>query len=125
VKPTPGTYSTYLGGSADDVGNSVALDRSGNAYFAGFTASPEFPTTPGALKTSLEPGTTLNGFVTKLDRAGRLKWSTYLGGNGRDSAWGIGVDASRHVYVGGSTVGGFRSPPAPSRGPSVVSATGS
>jgi hypothetical protein len=100
-------YSTYLGGSADDVGNGVALDHAGNAYYAGFTASPEFPTTPGALKTSLEPGTTLNGFVTKLDRAGRLKWSTYLGGNRRDSAWGIGVDSSRHVYVSGSTIGAF------------------
>jgi hypothetical protein len=100
-------YSTYLGGSADDGGSSVALDHAGNAYYAGFTASPEFPTTPGALKTSLEPGTTLNGFVTKLDPAGRLKWSTYLGGNGRDSAWGIGVDSSRHVYVSGSTIGAF------------------
>jgi Beta-propeller repeat len=100
-------YSTYLGGSADDVGSSVALDLAGNAYYAGFTASPDFPTTPGALKTSLEPGTTLNGFVTKLNPAGRLKWSTYLGGNGLDSAWGIGVDASRHVYVSGSTIGGF------------------
>jgi hypothetical protein len=100
-------YSTYLGGSADDVGNSVALDDAGNAYYAGFTDSPEFPTTPGALKTALEPGTTLNGFVTKLEPAGRLKWSTYLGGNGRDSAWGIGVDSSRHVYVSGSTIGAF------------------
>ena len=92
-------YSTYLGGSADDVGSSVALDHAGNAYYAGSTASPEFPTTPGALKTSLQPGTTLIGFVTKLDPAGRLKWSTYLGGNGLDSASGIGVDSSRHVYV--------------------------
>ncbi len=100
-------YSTYLGGSADDVGSGVALDDAGNAYYAGFTASPEFPTTPGTLKTALEPGTTLNGFVTKLDSAGRLKWSSYLGGNGDDSATGIGVDSSRHVYVSGSTIGGF------------------
>jgi hypothetical protein len=100
-------YSTYLGGSADDSGNGVALDHAGNAYYAGFTASPEFPTTPGALKTSLALGTLLNGFVTKLDPAGRLKWSTYLGGNVRDSAWGIGVDSRRHVYVSGSGIGGF------------------
>ncbi len=85
----------------------MALDRAGNAYYAGFTASPEFPTTPGALKTALAPGTILNGYVTKLDSAGRLKWSTYLGGNVRDSAWGIGVDSSRHVYVSGSGIGGF------------------
>ena len=100
-------YSTYLGGSADDAGNSVALDDAGNAYYTGFTASPEFPTTLGAVKTSLDPGTTLNGYVTTLDPAGRMKWSTYLGGNGRDSAWGIDVDSSHHVYVSGSTIGGF------------------
>ncbi len=100
-------YSTYLGGSADDVGNGVALDHAGNAYYAGSTASSDFPTTPGALKTSLQPATNQNGFVTKLDPAGRLKWSTYLGGNGRDSAYGIDVDSSRHVYVSGSTIGGF------------------
>jgi beta-propeller repeat-containing protein len=100
-------YSTYLGGSEDDVGNSVAVDDAGNAYYAGFTASPEFQTTRGALKTSLAPAAILNGFVTKLDRTGRLKWSSYLGGDGQDSAWGIGVDSSRHVYVSGSTIGGF------------------
>jgi hypothetical protein len=100
-------YSTYLGGSGDDSGAGVTLDGAGNAYYAGFTGSPEFPTTRGALKTSFEPGTVLNGYATKLDPAGRLKWSTYLGGHGRDSAWGIGVDSRRNVYVSGSGLGGF------------------
>ena len=114
-------YSTYLGGSADDVGSGVVLDRAGNAYYAGFTVSPEFPATPGALKTSLEPGTTLIGFVTTLDSAGRMKWSTYLGGNGRDSAWGIGVNSSPHVYVSGARIGGFPvTAEAPSQEPSVA-----
>ena len=45
--------------------------------------------------------------MTKLDPAGRLKWSTYLGGDGLDSASGIGVDSSCHVYVSGTTIGGF------------------
>src|SRR4051812_36744638 len=40
-------YSTYLGGTGDDVGNAVALDDAGSAYYAGFSQSPEFPTTPG------------------------------------------------------------------------------
>ena len=117
-------YSTYLGGSGDDSGAGVTVDGAGNAYYAGFTGSPEFPTTRGALKTSLEPGTVLNGFVTKLDPAGRLKWSTYLGGHGRDSAWGIGLDSRRNVYVSGSGLGGFPVTAGAAQGTSGVSATG-
>jgi beta-propeller repeat-containing protein len=101
-------YSTYLGGSGDDVGKGVALDEDGSAYYTGFSESPEFPTTPGALKPSSgTPAPVLNGYVTKLDRRGRLAWSTYLGGPGRDSAWGIDVDARHDVYVSGSTIGEF------------------
>jgi hypothetical protein len=101
-------YSTYLGGSGDDVGNGVVLDHSGNAYYTGFSQSPDFPTTPGTLKPSYgTPPPQLNGFVTKLNAAGRMVWSTYLGGLTRDSGWGIGVDARHDVYVSGSTIGGF------------------
>jgi hypothetical protein len=100
-------YSTYLGGSGDDNGNSVALDDAGNAYYTGFTQSPEFPTTPGALKTAFAPGTLLNGYVTKLNSGGGVVWSTYLGGPTRDSGWGIDVDPHRDVYVSGSSIGGF------------------
>jgi beta-propeller repeat-containing protein len=101
-------YSTYLGGSRDDGGNAVALDDAGNAYYAGSTESPDFPTTPGALKTSFQtPPGQINGYVTKLDRRGGAAWSTYLGGPTRDSAWGIDVDRRQDVYVSGSTIGDF------------------
>ena len=41
-------YSTYLGGSADDSGQGIAVDASGSAYVTGSTLSPNFPATPGA-----------------------------------------------------------------------------
>ena len=76
-----------LGGSGDDVGNGVMLDHGGNAYYAGLSDSPDFPTTPGTLKPAYgTPPPELNGFVTKLNTAGRMVWSTCLGGPNRDSA---------------------------------------
>jgi len=47
------TYSTYLGGSNDDGAGGLALDFAGSAYLAGFTASTNFPVTPGAFQTAL------------------------------------------------------------------------
>ena len=47
-------YSTYLGGNNTDTGGRIALDQStGDAVFAGFSSSPNFPTTPGAYKEKL------------------------------------------------------------------------
>src|SRR5207253_8265579 len=36
-------YSTYLGGNANDYGNSIAVDAAGNAYLTGLTESTNFP----------------------------------------------------------------------------------
>src|SRR5262249_17608725 len=37
-------YSTYLGGTGDDVVNAIAVDAQGNAYLTGQTSSADFPT---------------------------------------------------------------------------------
>src|SRR5258708_34182759 len=72
-------YSTYLGGTGQDVGFGIALDSSGNTVATGYTYSTDFPVTAGAFQTS----TTVNGapWVTKLNVAGTPQiFSTYLGG---------------------------------------------
>ena len=49
-------YSTYLGGSADDIGSGIAVDGAGSAYVTGDTDSTDFPTTAGAFDTSYNGG---------------------------------------------------------------------
>jgi len=58
-------YSTYLGGSDDEVGYGIAVDGSGNAYVTGATFSTDFPVTAGAYQTT-HGGGTWDVFVTKI-----------------------------------------------------------
>ena len=93
-------YSTYLGGSSDDVGVSLALDQGGHVYAAGHTFSADFPTTADVVQ-STKPGFD-SGFVAKLDRNGRaLVYSTYLGGSGFDIVESVSVDRHGHAHVTG------------------------
>ena len=107
-------YSTYLGGGGDEWGQGIALDVSGNAYVGGRTISTDFPTTPGAYQPELGGGTCGAGsearacadvFVAKIDAAGSLVYSTYLGGSNEDSGWGFGVavDEAGNAYVTSNT----------------------
>ena len=94
-------YSTYLGGNAGDVGFGIGVDSSGNAYVAGGTQSPNFPTQ--------NPLQAANGgladvFVVRINTAGSARdYSTYLGGSGLDRAFAIAVDPSGNAYVTGRT----------------------
>jgi hypothetical protein len=95
-------YSTYLGGALDDEGYGIAVDANGQAYVTGTTASPNFPTTTGALMTFNSGGT--DAFVAKLNSTGSgLVYSTYLGGSGFDEGFGIAVNSSGNAYVTGVT----------------------
>jgi hypothetical protein len=98
-------YSTYLGGSANDVGRAIAVDAAGDAFVAGYTGSSDFPqgTNPG-LQTNYG-GSDADAFVAELGANGMaLVYSSYLGGSGYDAANGIAVDANGAVYVTGYTI---------------------
>jgi hypothetical protein len=62
-------YSTYLGGSDQDIAWGIAIDSAGNAYVTGETRSPNFPTTPAAFDTELTG--LQDAFVAKLGLEGR------------------------------------------------------
>ncbi len=100
-------YSTYLGGSANDRGYAIAVDRGGNMYVTGDTFSTNFPTTPapGPAPFQAANGGGDDAFVAKLNAAGNaLDYSTYLGGSGAEQAFGIAIDGSDDAYVTGYTL---------------------
>ncbi len=92
----------YVGGSADDIANAIAVDADSNVYVAGETRSVGgFPLIAGYQRTH---GGRLDGFVTKISSNGsRFIFSTYLGSSGDESFYGLDVDANGSVLVAGYT----------------------
>ncbi len=98
IDPVTTTYTTYLGGSSDDVVISSVVDSSGNLFVTGWTQSSNFPT---ASPYQGSTGGNTDVFVSKISSTGGLSISTYLGGNGIDVGTSIQVDNSGDVYVVG------------------------
>ena len=97
-------YSTLIGGASHEIGAGIAVDAAGNAYLAGSTQSPDFPTTVGAFKRTGAASNSLEAFVSKLNPTGTaLVYSTFIGGT--DFEWGrsIAIDSSGNAYVTGQT----------------------
>ena len=104
-------FSTYLGGSGGSVdypesGLAIDVDPNNNAYVAGVTSSPNFPT-----RNAFQPALAgwVDAFVAKVDASGTvLDFSTYLGGSNLDYGVALRVDSSGAACVAGySTSPGF------------------
>ncbi len=95
-------YSTFIGGSNDEGGNDIEIDKSGNVYVTGYTSSTDYPTTYGAYDTSHNGN--YDVFVTKLNSSGStIKYSTFIGGSGSETGWGIAIDHGNNAFVTGNT----------------------
>ncbi len=123
-------YSTYLGGSSNELPHSLVVDSSGQLVVYGSTGSEDFPTSGTAFDNSHNGGPAVtvtyvvsfnNGsdaFITKLSADGSsIVGSTYLGGSNEDAlnlgdgSFNYGdhargevvVDGTGKVYVASST----------------------
>ena len=96
-------YSTFLGAAGDDAAAAVVAAESGSAIVAGFTSSPNFPTTPGSFDPTYNGS--YEGFITKLNSSGTaLLESSFIGGSSDDDIVGMAMGPTNdRVFVGGST----------------------
>jgi hypothetical protein len=102
-------YSSYLGGSDNEVGFDIAADSSGFLYLTGYTISADFPTTVNVPQPVWGPS--IDIFVTKLQRGvaglAGLQWSTYFGSGIANSGLALVVGPDGTVYVAGYAGSGF------------------
>jgi photosystem II stability/assembly factor-like uncharacterized protein len=106
-------YSTYLGGRGDDAGYAIKVDHDGNAYICGTTRwktlpvtpagiTQNFPTTPDA-EQPIYGGPDADAFITKFSPVGNLLYSSFIGGDGTDSAYAMAIGIGGEVYITGDT----------------------
>lgn len=102
-------YSTYIGGTDNDIGKEIVVDSSGKVFIAGNTNSTDFPT---FAKNPWGPYRTTNYgqqevFVCELVPNGGGKsdmlYSSYIGGTGYDEIAGIALDQYGYIYIAGTT----------------------
>ena len=98
------TYSSLL----PALGNSVAVDSSGDAYVTGAATAGSLTIPPAdvAFQSSVTAGSALtsgtNAFLMELGPTGSLLFASYIGGSGTDQGNGIAVSGNT-VYIAGQT----------------------
>lgn len=94
-------YDSLQFNYGDQFRGEIMLDETGNCYVATTTKSSDFPVA-NALQSTY--GGNQDAVVFKFDpNLQNLIFSTYLGGNNKDAAYGIKVDQNNDVYVVGGT----------------------
>lgn len=99
-------YSTFIGGTFADEVKKIVVEPSGNVALTGYTLSPDFPFTQGAVQTTW--GRNGNAFLTIIDPSAPvhqgLVYSTYFGGSGGEVAYDLRRDNAGRYYLGGYTL---------------------
>jgi len=104
-------YSTYLGGSAIDQAQGIAVSTDGGAFVTGFTESSDFPTQQAiqailGITGGSSCGTfpCSDAFVTHMNLDGKtLAISTFLGGSASDFGNSIAILPAGGMFIAGST----------------------
>ncbi len=100
--PDPASHrSVVFGGSSEEKLTGIAVDGKGGVFAVGYTKSDDFPV-QDPVQRDLRGTSDL--FLARLQVTGLgIAFSTYLGGSGDDSGWGVAVDNGGAPVVAGTT----------------------
>jgi len=98
------TYSTYFGGSENDIGKAIAVDSKGKLWIAGNTQSTDLPNS-GGFQDSLIGAQNMfvAGFDPSQSGAATKIYSIYIGGTHWDEAYGVAVAPDGTIWLAGGT----------------------
>ena len=96
-------YSTFLGGTQNDEGTSIAVTSKGEVFITGNTESiSEFPVTDNAMIILHKGGTMI--FITKLSPdLSKIYYSSLFGGEEFDEANSLALSGDTNYYITGKT----------------------
>ena len=92
-------WSTYYGGSGDDIGLSVLCDNSSNVYMSGQTSSNTGISTTGSHQAAFSGDA--DAFIVKFNSSGSRIWGTYYGGTTYE--YGYLSSDGNSLYLAGRT----------------------
>ncbi|OBX21820.1 MULTISPECIES: T9SS type A sorting domain-containing protein [Bizionia] len=95
-------WATYFGDEGVNLSDNT-IDSEGNIYLVGSVkAGSVFSATTNAHQVSFGGGSS-DGFLTKLNPAGEILWSTFIGGESGDAILGITIGVDNSIYLLGRT----------------------
>ncbi|MCC6721102.1 MAG: gliding motility-associated C-terminal domain-containing protein [Bacteroidia bacterium] len=96
-------YSTYFGGTGEDISTDLSLNANEDVYLVGSTANSNFPLTIGAKGPfKYTNSDNRDGWVAKIQNDGKkLLWSKMMGGSGLDYFEGLYVNSNDELYIAG------------------------
>jgi hypothetical protein len=93
-------FSTYMGGSAIDILNHVAVDSQDNIIVSGETHSSDFPIYNPYQE---QLNGTVDSFLMKFNPEGNIQYSTFFGGSGYEVARALMFDSEDNLIFSGHT----------------------
>lgn len=102
AKAMPSRFLSYFGGGDIDDCDDIAVDAAGHIYLACHSTSNDFPVSKK--RDNSRDADRMDAYVSKIDpAAGKVIYTTRLGGSKWDGAIRIEVDQYNNAYVAGFT----------------------